>query len=158
MKTIIAIVLLIAFSISLLSIWTKKRIKDVWPFYAKKPMSNPEQILYFRLVSALPEHVVLAQVQLSRFLGVKKGYRFNEWNNRINRMSADFLICKKDMSIETVIELDDSTHENAKRRKDDEKKNDVIRSAGLKIIRWNVKKLPDIEEIKSAINQKKYHA
>lgn len=27
---------------------------EVWPFYAKKPLSQPEQILYFRLIDALP--------------------------------------------------------------------------------------------------------
>ena len=43
-----------------------------WPFYAKKPLTPPEQVLYHRLVSALPEHIVLAQVQLSRVLGVKR--------------------------------------------------------------------------------------
>ena len=32
-----------------------------WPFYAKRPLSSPEQVLYHRLVRALPEHIVLAQ-------------------------------------------------------------------------------------------------
>ena len=44
----------------------------VWPFYAKKPLSQPEQVLYFRLVQALPNHIILAQVQLSRLLGIQK--------------------------------------------------------------------------------------
>ena len=35
---------------------------DSWPFYAKKPLTQPEQVLYHRLVSALPQHIVLAQV------------------------------------------------------------------------------------------------
>jgi hypothetical protein len=52
---------------------------SLWPFYAKKPLSSSEQILYFRLCKALPEHIVLAQVGLSRILGVKKGYNFGEW-------------------------------------------------------------------------------
>jgi len=30
-----------------------------WPFHARKPLSVPEQILYFRLLEALPEHIVL---------------------------------------------------------------------------------------------------
>ena len=50
---------------------------QVWPLYAKKPLSQPEQILYFRLVSALPERIILAQVQLSRLLGVKKGQQLS---------------------------------------------------------------------------------
>ena len=65
----------------------------LWPFYAKKVLSPPEQVLYFRLVQALPNHVVLAQVQLSRLLGVKKGHNYQAWFNRINRMSADFVVC-----------------------------------------------------------------
>ncbi len=88
---------------------------EVWPFYAKKPLSPPEQILYFRLIEALPEYIILAQVQLSRFLGVKKGHNHLSWSNRINRMSADFVVCNKDSSIVAVIELDDSAHEKVLR-------------------------------------------
>ena len=33
-----------------------------WPFYAKKPLTQPEQILYHRLVAAMPECIVLAHV------------------------------------------------------------------------------------------------
>ncbi len=87
-----------------------------WPYYAKKPLSDPEQILYFRLGHALPQHIVLAQVGLSRLLGVKKGNKFHEWNNRINRMSVDFVVCGKDSSIVAVIELDDASHDRDDRR------------------------------------------
>ena len=82
-----------------------------WPFYAKKPLTQPKQILYHRLVSALPECMVLAQVQLSQVLGVKKGFNYYEWHNRINRMSIDFLVCLKDATVVAAIELDDKTHE-----------------------------------------------
>lgn len=87
-----------------------------WPFYAKKPLSQPEQVLYFRLVQALPNHIVLAQVQLSRLLGVKKGNNHQAWFNRINRMSADFVVCNKDSSIVAIIELDDATHQKKDRQ------------------------------------------
>src|SRR5438046_7559518 len=49
-----------------------------WPFYVKRLLTQPEQVLYHRLVKSLPNHVVLAQVQMSRVLGVKKGFRFHE--------------------------------------------------------------------------------
>jgi len=42
--------------------------------------------------------MVLAQVQLSRVLGVKKGFNPREWNNRINRMSYDFVVCSSSTS------------------------------------------------------------
>ena len=123
-----------------------------WPFYAKKPLSVPEQILYFRLGKSLPEHIVLAQVGLSRLLGVKKGSNFQAWLNRINRMSADFVICAKDSSIIAVIELDDASHEREDRKVADAKKEKALGAAGIRIIRWQAKSLPDEAAIKTAFH------
>lgn len=113
-----------------------------WPFYAKK------QVLYFRLCKALPDHIVLAQVGLSRLLGVRKGHDFNEWFNRINRMSADFVVCAKDASILAVIELDDATHAKADRQAADAKKDKALTAAGIRILRWQAKALPDEDAIR----------
>lgn len=122
-----------------------------WPFYSKKLLSQPEQILYFRLTNALPDYIVLAQVQLSRFLGVKKGNNIQAWYNRINRMSADFLVCNKDSSIIAAIELDDSSHQKSSRQIADAKKDKAIGSAGIPIIRWQTNTLPDEAAIKTTI-------
>ena len=122
-----------------------------WPFYEKKLLSPPEQVLFHRLVKALPEHVVLAQVQLSRVLGVKKGFNFHEWNNRINRMSFDFLVCAKDSTIMAAVELDDKTHESPSRVLSDAKKDRATAAAGIPLIRWKVKAIPDDLAIREAI-------
>jgi very-short-patch-repair endonuclease len=124
---------------------------EVWPFYAKKPLSQPEQVLYFRLIEALPEHIILAQVQLSRLLGVKKGNNYQSWLNRINRMSADFVVCTKDASIVAVIELDDVSHQKKDRQAADAKKDKALGAAEVKIIRWQVKSIPDILTIQAAL-------
>ena len=122
---------------------------QAWPFYAKKPLSQPEQVLYFRLVQALPEHIILAQVQLSRLLGVKKGNNYQAWFNRINRMSADFVVCNKDSSIVAVIELDDATHQKEDRQAADEKKDKALASANVRVIRWQARAIPDVANIQS---------
>lgn len=89
-KTIIALLLLtiIAVAIAYIKKWGVIGDGGAWPFYAKKPLTPPEQVLYHRLVGALPECIVLAQVQLSRVLGVKLGFNFHEWNNCISRMAS----------------------------------------------------------------------
>ncbi|WP_019881570.1 MULTISPECIES: DUF2726 domain-containing protein [unclassified Methylophilus] len=118
--------------------------KDVeWPFYAKQLLSQPEQVLFHRLINALPDHIVLAQVQVSQVLGVKKGVNFYEWNNRINRLSYDFVICRKDCSVVAVIELDDKSHESKDRIEADKRKDRATASAGIRMIRWHVKSMPD---------------
>ncbi|GAC1629711.1 MAG: hypothetical protein NVS9B10_21280 [Nevskia sp.] len=129
-----------------------------WPFYAKKPLSNPEQVLYFRLCKALPEHIVLAQVTLSRILGVRKGSNFGEWFNRINRMSADFVLCSKDSTVIAVVELDDASHERADRRAADTKKDKALTSAGIRIVRWQAKSIPDEATIKAAFARAEHDA
>ena len=121
-----------------------------WPFYAKRPLSAPEQVLYHRLVKALPEHIVLAQVQVSRILGVKKGFKFSEWNNRINRLSYDFVVCSKDATVLAAIELDDKSHEAEDRANTDRKKEKATAAAGVKLVRWHVKALPDETAIRAA--------
>ena len=121
-----------------------------WPFYAKRPLTTPEQVLYFRLVESLPQHIVLAQVQVSRVLGVKKGFKFNEWNNRVNRLSYDFVICSKDATVIAAVELDDSSHERADRKSTDAKKERATTAAGIRLVRWHVKQLPDAAAIRAA--------
>ena len=114
-----------------------------WPFYARRLLTQPEQVLYHRLVKSLPNHIVLAQVQVSRVLGVKKGFRFHEWNNRINRLSYDFVICDKASTVIAAIELDDKSHESESRVNTDAKKTKATTDAGLRLVRWHVKSLPD---------------
>jgi hypothetical protein len=122
-----------------------------WPYYSKRPMSRPEQVLYHRLLAALPDHIVLAQVQVSRILGVKRGYNFHVWNNRINRLSYDFVICANDSTVLAVIELDDSSHDSRARIATDSRKEKATADAGMRFIRWNVNALPDIATIRAAI-------
>lgn len=126
---------------------------DVWPFYTKRPLSNPEQVLYHRLVAALPGHIILAQVQVSRVLGVKKGFKFNEWNNRINRLSYDFVVCSKDSAVLMAIELDDKSHDKSSRADTDRKKEKATAAAGVPLVRWHVKSLPDAAAINAAVSQ-----
>lgn len=156
MNFIVSIFLLVLIIVAFLLITKAKSSKSVkdgtWPFYPRKPLSAPEQVLYFRLCKALPDHMVLAQVGLSHILGVKKGNNFQSWYNRINRMSADFVVCSKDSSVLAVIELDDSSHEKEQRKLADAKKNKALDSAGIRILRWNVKAMPDEIAIKLAFS------
>ncbi|PPU91425.1 DUF2726 domain-containing protein [Xanthomonas albilineans] len=129
----------------------KKELQLNWPFYGMRVLTNAEQVLYWRLIEALPENIVLAQVQLSRFLGVRKGHQRIQWLNRVSQKSADFLVCNKDFSVLTVIELDDASHDRPGRHKADNDKNKAIKDAGLRIIRWHVKSMPNAAQIRDEI-------
>ncbi|MGJ8621086.1 MAG: DUF2726 domain-containing protein [Methylophilaceae bacterium] len=125
--------------------------EEIWPYYSKKSLTQPEQVMYHRLVEALPDKIILAQVQLSRFIGVNKGHDFNSWFNKINRMSIDFLVCEKDFSIIAAIELDDNSHNRPDRQDADDKKNKVLTAAKVRLIRWHVNSKPDINQIQREV-------
>lgn len=152
-KIIVALLLLAVAAMVIATLKKRGAAGDggTWPFYAKKPLSQPEQVLYHRLVGALSACNVLAQVQLSRVLGVKQGHNFHEWNNSINRMSLDFVICLKDGSVVAAIELDDKTHEQAARREADAKKEKALTDAGIRLIRWKTQAMPDEATIWQAL-------
>lgn len=148
-KAIVALLLLTIVAMAIAYLKKRGGFGDggAWPFYAKKPLTQPEQVLYHRVVGALPECIVLAQMQLSRVLGVKQGFNFHEWNNR---MSLDFVVCLKDSSIVAAVELDDKSHKHAARKVADDKKAKALSAAGITLIRWKTNALPDEAAIRLA--------
>jgi very-short-patch-repair endonuclease len=121
-----------------------------WPYYPRQPLSEPEQVLYHRMEKALPECMVLAQVQLSRLLGVTKGHSFAVWNNKVSQKSVDFAVCLKDSTLVAVVELDDGTHGRPARRRADADKDKALADAGVAVIRWQAADLPDEQQIREA--------
>lgn len=146
--------ILFFFLFGLLSLVIKPARRAVaveWPLFAKPPLTEVERQLYRVLVSALPQHVVLAQVQLSRFLEVRRVASWRTWYNKICQKSADFVVCTPEFDIVVVIELDDSSHLSAAVRKRDAEKDAALVSAGIRLIRWNVKSMPGADRIRLEI-------
>ncbi len=130
----------------------KESIDDmkVWPYVPRELMTAPERELYGRLRQALPDYLIFSQVQLSRIIDVAPEAEHQAWLNRINRMSVDFVICAADgAKILAAIELDDSSHDRPDRIKADSKKDKALLSAGVAIIRWPVKGMPNPRQIRA---------
>ena len=127
-----------------------------WPLEAKRHvLSERERVLYQRLVEALPNHIILAQVQLLQLLNFKRGQRTYAIFNRISQLSLDFVILNPDTSIAAAIELDDATHAREDRRRADDRRSHALKSAGVPLIRWLAKSLPDAATIRAALNPPK---
>jgi very-short-patch-repair endonuclease len=133
------------------ALYRKRPPDGPWPFTVRKPLSAPEQVMFFRLRDALPEQIILAQVQVSRFLDVRKGFPARRWFNRVNRLSVDFLVLAKDATVIAAIEIDDATHERADRREADARKDRALASAGVRLVRWHVRTLPDAAQIRADV-------
>ena len=151
---LLAFIVLVIGTLARVLLKKDRRPKDNarWPLAVRTTvLSPPEQILYRRLTKSLPQHLVFPQVQLSRFLDVEKGVPRQGWFNRISQLSADFLILRLDTSVVAAIELDDASHETPSRRDADARKTQALHSAGVKLIRWQVKFMPDEATIQTAM-------
>jgi hypothetical protein len=103
----------------------------------RRPLNAPEQVLYWRLIKLLPDDVVLAQVKMSRCIGVK-GPPFG----LLSRESLDFVICNKAMRIIAAIELQDQDIRSPRRQNINRIKEEALQSAGIKLIKWPISPLP----------------
>lgn len=126
---------------------------EQWPYIEKRLLTPVETKLFFRLKEALPEHHIFAQVQLSQLVEVRKGHDYQQWLNRISRMSADFVVADSRLKTIAVIELDDSSHKRPDRIEADQKKDKALETAGLRVIRWKTWKMPTTEGIRAEFNQ-----
>jgi hypothetical protein len=146
---------LVGILIQALKAWQRKQmtaLKVRWPLEPKRHLlTERERELFQRLRAALPGYVVLAQVQVIQLMAFERGRWTQGIFNRICQLSVDFVILRADTSIVAAIELDDATHERTDRRDADARKTHALRSAGIQLVRWNVKTLPDVSAIAAAL-------
>ena len=125
---------------------------ELWPYKAKAPQTENEWDMYWRLVKALPDHVVMPQVAMSAIVDVKLMVKNRYvWRNRIDRKVLDYVVCNRGGGILAAIELDDKTHLKPERRKADKVKDKVMTDAGIKLIRWESKDKPETAEIRRSV-------
>lgn len=124
------------------------------PYFQKKTLLNEkEQIIFHRLIDAMPNFYVFTQVRLADIVGIKKCENRQAWFNKVNQKSVDFVICNKALTVRVCIELDGKTHENADRQKADNDKDEALQAAGIPIVRIEASKMPSTEEIKAMLEQ-----
>jgi hypothetical protein len=146
-SALILVALCILAVVALKSLKGKRGVPS-WPVRGREPLSAPEQVLYWRLCEAYPDHVVLAQVALSQLIAVERGANRRAVFNRFSQLVADFVICTKGFTVSAVIELDDRSHETAARAAADARKTAVLSAAGYPLVRVHVSKMPTVAELR----------
>ena len=129
----------------------RRRAALSWPVHARAPLSRAEQSLYWRLCEAFPDHIVLAQVAIAQLLEVNDVANRRAVFNRYRQLVADFVVCTRAFEVVAVIELDDRSHQNPGRADADERKSAALGAAGLLLLRFTVRGLPSVGELRSVL-------
>lgn len=124
-----------------------------WPPQATRVLTRSERLAFALLVRSLPEHNILAQVPLSRFLRVPKRHSYADWLRRLGHQCADFVVCDTDFQVLAVVELQSEaglTDDRVRRRL--ERISRSMKAAKIPLHLWTEGRLPTIDAARSAIN------
>lgn len=123
-----------------------------WPPTATRVLTTPERQAYDILRSALPAHMILAQVPLQRFIKVPTRNSYAEWLRRVGQLSVDLLVCDRHSQVVAVVELrqvDEQLHPRAERRRARLVK--VLKAAEIPLHEWPASSLPTPAAAREAI-------
>jgi hypothetical protein len=124
-----------------------------WPVAARNLLSDRENSLYQRLLSLYPDHKIFVQVALSQLIDVTEDHPERQSiRNRFSQLVADFVLCRSDLSIVAVIELDDRSHERADRKDADARKNKALADAGVRLVRVPAGALPSEDALRGLVD------
>ena len=157
-----AAALLFAFALLLAAIWLRRRqaaprpiapdesldTVQAWPPQAVRVMTLGERQAFEIVRRALPGHVVLAQVPLSRFISVPTRFPYSQWLHRAGRLGVDLLVC--DFSSRAVAAIEVRTaDESARSAKRHQRLVEVLRAAGVTVHEWNEDELPSVTQARA---------
>jgi hypothetical protein len=123
-----------------------------WPPQATRVLTTAEREAYDLLRSALPAHMILAQVPLQRFIKVPTRNSYSEWLRRVGHLSADFVVCDRHSQVIAVVEVhasDDAVSERAQKRR--LRLERVLKAAQVPVHVWDSNLLPSAAAAREAI-------
>ena len=124
-----------------------------WPVVASNLLTRREQSLYESLLGLYPNHKIFVQVALSQLIDVPEDQPERQSiRNRFSQLVADFVLCRPDLTVVAVIELDDRSHERRDRQDADARKTKALVDAGLRLVRIPAGNLPPEEELREIID------
>lgn len=119
--------------------------------YRKKEyLLTTTELKFYKLLKSITDkldYTLFVQVPLYELIEYKDYKDFN----KIKSKSIDFVITEKNCKIKICVELDDKTHNNAKRVERDNFINKLFEDIGIKLIRIPVQNFYNLEEIEKKI-------
>lgn len=76
-----------------------------WEPVATRVLTSGERDAYHVLRRALPDHVILGQVPVARFVKVPTKNSYSEWLRRVGSLCADLVVCDMSSQVIAVVEI-----------------------------------------------------
>jgi hypothetical protein len=114
--------------------------------FARPSLTHREQILHRRLAVMYPEHLIFTHIALAQLLDLMP--RTSAWQSircRSAQLVADFVVCRRDLSIVAVIQLDAPTSQMM----------EVVESTGVRWVTIGSGPIPSQAELQAILREKR---
>ncbi|HET7791938.1 MAG TPA: DUF2726 domain-containing protein [Rhizobacter sp.] len=123
-----------------------------WHPQATRIMTTPERKAYAALRAGLPEHIILAQVPLARFLKVPTRHSYSEWLRRVGVLCADLVVCDSVSQVIAVVDIRaPESQENDRAKQRHSRMDRVLKAAEIPLHIWREDALPNSIGARNAI-------
>jgi hypothetical protein len=113
-------------------------------------LGQSETLIYYLLKTGVPDHEVFANTTLASVVGAPGNGRDREQQvRRLSQYQLDFVICDKSMRVVAVVEVESAA--GAGTAGDQSFKSDILRQAGIRVVRVNPAAPPRREQIRALI-------
>lgn len=128
---------------------TREPVTLAWSPRSDRALSSAEVAAYFRLREALPQHIILPQVQVSRFLRVTTRLSYTAWMRRVGARCVDFAICDESGVVIAVVELEAEPVGGSMGTGAAQRKQKVLKAADIPVLYWDRSHLPSSVHIRA---------
>ncbi len=123
-----------------------------WEPMATRVLNTQEREAYHVLRKALPDHMVLGQVPVARFVKVPTDNPYSEWLRRVGSLCADLVVCDAASQVVAVIEIrQPRSKENERAQRRHARMDRVLQSARIPVHVWLEGALPGPAVAREAI-------
>ena len=114
-----------------------------WQPAPTRVLTAPECQAYNLLRRALPDHMILAQVPLARFLKVPTRHSYSEWLRRVGQLCVDLVVCDHNSQVVGVVDIRQAEAQESDRAKKRRARMDrVLQASGIPLHVWREDLLP----------------
>lgn len=123
-----------------------------WEPQPTRILSAQERLAHAVLLRALPDHIILAQVPVSRFIKVPTRHSYAEWQARVGHHCVDFAICDPSSQVLAVVNVQPPPERITERsRRRHQRVARVLKAARIPLHVWIENALPTAEAARAAI-------
>ena len=133
------------------------RAQETLPYQKEPALFTPAERSFLAVLEQAvgDQSRVMGKVRLADVIKVKPGLSGSVRQQAFNRIQGkhlDFVGCDpSDLSVQFVVELDDSSHQQSRRQSRDDFLDRALAAAGVRIFRFPVKKTYSVQDIRGTI-------